>query len=197
MNPSAFMSRRLSGLAASLACLMCVCYAQGVWAQAATPSTDQMIEQLKAPRTRGLQRNLQVEATGAQPGAASAGASDPAASGNATRPASLSLLIQFDFNSARVRPESQQALGNLAQALQSPELKGSKFAVEGHTDAKGSADYNRKLSEQRALAVRELLRIQGVGETRLVAAGKGSSDLANPADPFAAENRRVRIVNLD
>jgi hypothetical protein len=34
-------------------------------------------------------------------------------------------------------------------------------------------------------------------ETRLVAAGKGSSALANSADPFAAENRRVRIVNLD
>ena len=197
MTAPAWKFNRLPWLAASLACAVCISFSPGAWGQAATPSTDQMIEQLKAPRTRGLQRNLQVEAAGAQPGATSADASSPAAVANAVSPASLSLLIQFDFNSARVRPESQQALGNLAQALQSPELKGSKFAVEGHTDAKGSADYNRKLSEQRALAVREFLRIQGVGETRLIAAGKGSSDLANPADPLAAENRRVRIVNLD
>ena len=120
------------------------------------------------------------------------GASDAAAS----RP-SLSLLIQFDFNSARVRPESQQALANLSLALQSVELLGSRFSVEGHTDAKGGAEYNRRLSELRALAVRDFLRARGVAEERLVAAGKGASDLANASEPFAAENRRVRIVNLD
>jgi outer membrane protein OmpA-like peptidoglycan-associated protein len=109
----------------------------------------------------------------------------------------LSLLIQFDFNSAKVKPESHEALANLSQALLSQELAGSRFAVEGHTDAKGPAEYNRKLSEQRALAVRDLLRIQGVAEVRLVASGKGASELANTDDPFAAENRRVRIVNLD
>ncbi len=152
-----------------------------------TPSADQMIEQLKAPKTRGL-RNLTVEAV---PGKAAA-EPEPAPA----RP-SLSLLIQFDFNSARVKPESQQALANLSQALQSPELAKSKFAVEGHTDAKGGVDFNRKLSEQRAYAVRDLLRIQGVSETRLLASGKGYAELANPADPMSAENRRVRIVNLD
>ena len=124
--------------------------------------------------------------------AAEVGASDAAAS----RP-SLSLLIQFDFNSARVRPESQQALANLSQALQSAELLGSRFSVEGHTDAKGGAEYNRRLSELRALAVRDFLKARGVAEERLVAAGKGASDLANASEPFAAENRRVRIVNLD
>jgi outer membrane protein OmpA-like peptidoglycan-associated protein len=107
------------------------------------------------------------------------------------------LLIQFDFNSARVRPESQQALANLSQALQSTELLASNFAVEGHTDAKGGKDYNQKLSQQRAQAVSDFLKAQGVVENRLRAAGKGSTELANPADPFAAENRRVRIVNLE
>ena len=110
---------------------------------------------------------------------------------------SLSLLIQFDFNSARVRPESQQALANLSQALQSPELVSSRFAVEGHTDAKGGKDYNQKLSQLRAQAVSDFLKVQGVVESRLVAAGKGASELANSTDPLAAENRRVRIVNLD
>ena len=150
-----------------------------------TPSAADMVEQLKTqpPRTRSL-RNLTVEA-------AAADAATPP-----SRP-SLSLLIQFDFNSARVKPESQQALSNLAQALQSKELADSKFAVEGHTDAKGRADYNLKLSQQRADAVRAFLASNGVADARLVALGKGSGELANPADPLAAENRRVRIVNLN
>ena len=158
-----------------------------LWAQV-TPSATEMVEQLKvqpapAARTRSL-RNLTVEA-------AAADAATPP-----SRP-SLSLLIQFDFNSARVKPESQQALSNLAQALQSKELADSKFAVEGHTDAKGRADYNLKLSQQRADAVRAFLASNGVADARLVALGKGSGELANPADPLAAENRRVRIVNLN
>ncbi|WP_296691160.1 OmpA family protein [Rhodoferax sp.] len=167
--------------------LACACLLVPAWAQTAAPSAEQMIEQLKAPRTRSL-RNLSVEAVSAQTDAASAGTPG--------RP-SLSLLIQFDFNSARVRPESQQALANLSQALQSAELGASRFAVEGHTDAKGSVDYNLKLSQQRAQAVRDFLKTQGVNEARLVATGKGSAELANAAEPFAAENRRVRIVNLD
>ncbi len=211
------MARQIITLLA-LACLLPVDMAG---AQTATPNAEQMIEQLKSPRTRG-KRNLSVEAT--TPGAAGA-AGAPAAAGaagaagapapspapadsaatasasdagapEASRP-SLSLLIQFDFNSARVRPESQQALANLSQALQSPVLADSRFAIEGHTDAKGRDDYNRKLSEQRAQAVTEFLAARGVQAKRLSPVGKGASELANPADPFAAENRRVRIVNLD
>ena len=149
-------------------------------AQAAL-SAQEMIEQLQAkpqaPRTRGL-RNLSVEAV------------------EQIKP-SLSLLIQFDFNSARVLPESQQALANLAQAMQSRELGDVKFAVEGHTDAKGRADYNLKLSEQRAGAVSAVLASHGVPSARLAAVGKGATEPANAADPLAAENRRVRIINLN
>ena len=168
---------------------LCSVWMSGSLLAQSTPSAAEMVEQLKVqpapagPRTRSL-RNLTVEA------AVPESATPPA------RP-SLSLLIQFDFNSAKVKPESQQALANLAQALQSKELADSKFAVEGHTDAKGRADYNLKLSQQRADAVRAFLAHNGVAEPRLAAIGKGSTELANTADPLAAENRRVRIVNLN
>ena len=192
----------------SLICLILACAVLPLRVQAqvqtATPTPQQMVEQLKNPRTRSL-RNLSVEAAPA-PDSAEAGKSpdnkgvdstaSAASATSAARPA-LSLLIQFDFNSARVRLESQQALGNLSQALQSSELAGSKFAVEGHTDARGSADYNQKLSQQRALAVRDILASSGVAQDRLLPAGRGATELANSAEPFAAENRRVRIVNLD
>jgi outer membrane protein OmpA-like peptidoglycan-associated protein len=164
----------------------------------AMPSTDQMIEQLKSPRTRSL-RNLQIEAVSPNADAASA----PSSSGNVAAAAAsepkpqLSLLIQFDFDSARIRPESLVPLSNLATALKSDDLKASKFAVEGHTDGKGRPDYNQRLSQSRALAVSSYLASQGVSAERLLPSGKGSAELANKADPGAAENRRVRIVNLD
>ena len=173
--------------------MVLTCAAATSLAQTAAPSTEQMIQQLKAPQTRSL-RNLSVEASSTHTSPAETNPTSVAMS--ASRP-SLSLLIQFDFNSANIRMESQQALANLSQALQSAELRDSKFAVEGHTDAKGRADYNQKLSQQRAFAVRDFLKTQGVAEGRLVAAGKGSSELVNRDQPFAAENRRVRIVNLD
>ena len=187
------MARALPPIFSALLALACCGVAGAVWAQN-VPSTADMVEQLKVkpagtsqPRTRSM-RNLTIEPAGVT-------AAGPEAAGSA-RP-SLSLLIQFDFNSAEVKPESQQALTNLAQALQSTELMDSKFAVEGHTDAKGRADYNLKLSQQRADAVRAFLARQGVTELRLAAVGKGASELVNEADPLAAENRRVRIVNLN
>jgi outer membrane protein OmpA-like peptidoglycan-associated protein len=150
----------------------------------AAPTAAQMIEQLKArpiePPTRGFgtTRQLIIEEV------------------EVVRP-SLSLDIRFDFDSAKVRPESRQALQNLAKALVSPELLSARFAVEGHTDAKGRADYNQKLSQLRAEAVRDFLAHQAVEPQRLVASGKGASEPANAEDPNAAENRRVRIVNLN
>jgi outer membrane protein OmpA-like peptidoglycan-associated protein len=160
-----------------------------LFAQTVAPSTEQMIQQLQRPKTRSL-RNLSVEVA---PGPAS---ETPVLATVASHP-SLSLLVQFDFNSSRVRLESQQALINLSQALLSEALLPSSFAVEGHTDAKGGADYNQKLSLLRAQAVRDFLVTQGVAETRLIASGKGASELATAATPFASVNRRVRIVNLD
>ncbi len=162
------------GLVAAL--LVAMVAAMPPRATAQTPTADQMIEQLRPPpRTRSL-RNLVVE---------------PQA-----RP-SLSLQIQFGFDSAEVAPDSRQALLELARALQSQALAGSRFSIEGHTDAKGRADYNQALSQRRADAVRALLAAQGVDAARLVAQGKGASEPADPQDPEAAVNRRVRIVNLD
>lgn len=110
--------------------------------------------------------------------------------------ASVSLAIQFEYNSARVSPPSRQTLQQLALALQSPELAAYRFRIEGHTDAKGLAAYNRKLSQARADEVRQVLMALGVAGERLTSIGLGASQLAVPSQPFAAENRRVRIVNL-
>jgi outer membrane protein OmpA-like peptidoglycan-associated protein len=111
--------------------------------------------------------------------------------------ASLSLAIQFDVNSSRVRPESGEVLGNLVAAMQSPDLKDVRFIIEGHTDASGGAAANLRLSQQRADEVRLFLVALGVHPARLKAVGKGSSEPIDPKDPMAADNRRVRVVTLE
>lgn len=167
-----------------------VCAQSPVPPSIATPTAEQMIEQLRKPKTRSF-RNLSVEqapvVTDGQPAAVAIAHPKP----------SLSLLIQFEFDSAKVAPVSKAALVNLAQALKSIDLAASKFAVEGHTDAQGAPAYNQKLSANRAEAVKGFLIAQQIEGDRLVAYGKGSTELANPQDPKGSENRRVRIVNLD
>lgn len=195
--------------------------AQGM--PAAVPETRQMIDALKPGANRSM-RNLLVRPAAAEPEApAAAGAPvgattsvmapaaaptaapssvpPPPPSATAAGPAepapSLSLAIQFDLNSARVRPESGAVLGNLVAALLSPDLKGNRFVIEGHTDARGVPAANLRLSQQRADEVRLYLVALGVHPARLKAVGKGSSEPANRADPLSADNRRVRVVTLE
>lgn len=164
-----------------------------VFALQATPSvsaaneseTKRIIDALKPDetpkiKTRGL-RNLQVEQTGAEAASAQR---------------FVSLTIGFKFNSAEVSTESAETLNALAKALKSDQLANLDFMIEGHTDSKGTADYNLKLSQQRAASVKTYLEKQGVQANRLRSKGKGDTELANADDRFAAENRRVKIITL-
>ncbi len=133
-------------------------------------------------KTRGL-RNLQVEQT-------------VQAIEKPSVPKSVSLTIGFKFDSALITPDSAQTLGSLVQALKSNELGEMAFMIEGHTDGKGSADYNLRLSHQRAIAVKNHLEQAGVDPKRLQSQGKGDTELVNAHDRFAAENRRVKVITL-
>ena len=106
----------------------------------------------------------------------------------------VDLSIQFEFGSAKLLPESRPLLDNLAKAINSDKLRGFTFVVEGHTDIIGSAEYNQKLSDQRASSVLVYLASKGVSKERLKSLGKGSTELLMPDKPDAAENRRVRII---
>ncbi len=107
---------------------------------------------------------------------------------------SVDLIIQFEFNSAKLLTDSKPLLDNLAKALNSDQLRNFSFIVEGHTDAVGKPSYNLKLSNQRAESVLQYLIGQGLSRKRLKALGKGSSELLLPDQPDAAQNRRVKIT---
>lgn len=105
--------------------------------------------------------------------------------------------INFDYNSAKIAAAALPIAKHLGEALTSPDLKGSTFVIEGHTDAKGSENFNQKLSERRADAVKRFLAARyKIPATQMVAVGYGKSQLKDPNDSFGEENRRVRVVNM-
>lgn len=83
----------------------------------------------------------------------------------------LSADVLFDFNSAQLKEEGKRKLDELAQRVRAAE----QITVIGHTDRLGSERYNQKLSEARAMAVKEYLQPGTAGESvRIV--GKGKSE---------------------
>lgn len=149
------------------------------------PSVDAIVEGLKSRPAEGIEG---VQTRSLRPGAAVATKAAAPAS------ASISLQVQFGFNSSQIEGGSLQTMENLAAALASPQLQDRSFTIVGHTDGVGSASYNQRLSQRRARSVRDYLVQHGVDAGRLQTVGKGFSDLLNEADPTAAENRRVEIV---
>jgi outer membrane protein OmpA-like peptidoglycan-associated protein len=75
------------------------------------------------------------------------------------------------------------------------EFPKATFIVEGHTDSTGSSSLNLKLSEKRAIAVRDYLVKNGIDTTRLEAKGFGEGNPIDTNDTRAgrANNRRVEI----
>lgn len=104
--------------------------------------------------------------------------------------------IQFEFNSDKLTPAARGTLDTIASVLQEAYFDKSKFVIEGHTDAVGSAEYNQVLSERRAQAVVDYLTQHGVATGKLTASGKGESDPYDPANPSAGVNRRVVVLNM-
>jgi OOP family OmpA-OmpF porin len=111
--------------------------------------------------------------------------------------AQFTIAVQFDFDSARIRPDSFRAVGLMADALYHPYLQGYRILIVGHTDGKGSREYNLKLSQQRADAIRDaLINPFGISPSRIEALGLGEEQLLNRTNPEAAENRRVQLINI-
>jgi outer membrane protein OmpA-like peptidoglycan-associated protein len=111
--------------------------------------------------------------------------------------AQLTIAIEFAFDSARISPRSYRSIGLMADALYHPALYGYCFLIVGHTDATGRREYNLKLSERRAEAIRQaLINPFGIGKLRVDTLGLGEEQLLNRRNPKAAENRRVQLINV-
>jgi outer membrane protein OmpA-like peptidoglycan-associated protein len=100
--------------------------------------------------------------------------------------------INFDFNKATIRPESESVLQQVASVVASTP---DAFEVGGHTDNVGGAAYNAKLSQARAESVKSWLVAHGIPTARLTAKGYGDAVpvVPNNSDANRARNRRVEL----
>lgn len=105
-------------------------------------------------------------------------------------------VIYFDYDSSEIRGEGTEIVAAHARHL----ANGSKMRVrlEGHTDERGSREYNIGLGERRAQAVRRALMLQGAADTQLstVSYGEERSAAAGSDETAWTQNRRVEIVYL-
>ena len=103
----------------------------------------------------------------------------------------------FDTNSAQLSASGLRQVQKIAAAMKQGD-QGGVILVVGHTDATGSAEWNQRLSEQRAQNVGRVLERAGLNAKNLYFQGAGSSrPLAdNTSDTGRAANRRVEITGL-
>jgi outer membrane protein OmpA-like peptidoglycan-associated protein len=159
-------------------------------AHAEMVSRNQIIDALTAPQTSsgefGRSRSLTLDNNG----------SGYVVANEQTKPAVDLHDIYFEFDSAAISQEAMPQLRELGAALADPRLADSTFTIGGHTDATGTDGYNTRLSQRRAEAVKRFLADNYmIRADNLRAVGYGKHQLKNKADVYAAENRRVEIVN--
>jgi outer membrane protein OmpA-like peptidoglycan-associated protein len=105
--------------------------------------------------------------------------------------------INFENDSVAIQPTSYRTLGMIADALHHPNLWAYKFLVIGHASSTGDEKHNLDLSEQRAVAIKEVLATTfAVDPQRLYAVGVGEAFPIEGTNTDAANNRRVQLVNL-
>lgn len=101
--------------------------------------------------------------------------------------------ILFDVDKKEIKPTARDSIAQAAEVL--VKYPDTYITVEGHTDSTGTSEYNQKLSEWRADAVRDMLMRDGVPASRLSIKGYGeSAPIADNSTPDGRQlNRRVQL----
>jgi peptidoglycan-associated lipoprotein len=143
---------------------------------------------------------------GAGPEASGAGANGAAAAGGANAADDetagpqggllVKRVIYFDFDSSEIKGDGTDIVGAHAKYLANNPT--ARVRLEGHTDDRGSREYNIGLGERRAQSVRRALLLQGATEAQLSTVSYGDERPAVAGHDEAAwsKNRRVEIVYL-
>lgn len=150
------------------------------------PTVEQLERQLFPRKTRSLVFNNNAT-----------DASAKANSSVTTKPVenAVGLPVLFHFGKTTLVESSKPFLDQIGEVMQRSAAQQETLIIEGHTDAVGSFKHNHKLSELRALAVKDyLVKNYDIDPLRLFPEGKGESRLFDAENPDAAENRRVEFL---
>jgi outer membrane protein OmpA-like peptidoglycan-associated protein len=108
--------------------------------------------------------------------------------------------VEFEYNSAKLQKDSERVLQAVLDILKE-RTDVTKISIEGHTDDRGNADYNKGLSGRRAQTVEQWFVARGVAKNRLKSAGFGKERPidSNDTEEGRQNNRRVEfhIVEVD
>lgn len=110
--------------------------------------------------------------------------------------------INFEYASSELKPEALDILHLVADRLNNDYVSDRQIAVEGHTDSRGSDEYNMNLSKNRAEAVADALTFRKIATERIEVAWFGESSPIAPNENAdgsdntegRAKNRRVEII---
>jgi len=105
--------------------------------------------------------------------------------------------VTFPFNRAKVAENSRRLIDEAIAELKA-ENRGVYFEIEGHTDSTGPEEYNQKLGEERALAVRNYLHDEhgiALNRIQIISYGDTKPVLDNKTSEHRAQNRRV-VINV-
>ncbi|MET0534989.1 MAG: peptidoglycan-associated lipoprotein Pal [Steroidobacter sp.] len=134
-------------------------------------------------------------------GATTGGAATDSVSGAPTGDAaelqaakSAGVIVYFDYDRAEIKPEFVPVVAAHAKYLNANAQR--KVRLEGHSDERGSREYNIGLGERRAQAVRRALMLQGVTENQITTVSYGEERPAVQGGDESAysKNRRVELV---
>ena len=96
--------------------------------------------------------------------------------------------IYFDYNKISIKPDQRYVLDVLAAYLSSNPK--TAIVIEGHADQRGTEEYNRALSERRAISIRDYLENLGVTRDRMLTIGYGED---KPVVPNASSESEYRL----
>lgn len=102
--------------------------------------------------------------------------------------------LLFGFDSDQIRPAAQDNLRKFAASLQ--KYPNTRTLIVGHTDSRGSTEYNMELSNRRALSAANFITAEGVDRARISTAGRGEAEpiATNDTDAGRQLNRRIEIA---
>jgi outer membrane protein OmpA-like peptidoglycan-associated protein len=102
--------------------------------------------------------------------------------------------LLFDFDSAALRDNARENLAEFAESMQ--DFEDTNILIVGHTDSKGSEDYNQKLSERRSKSAADYIIQRGIDDSRIMTTGKGESEpvASNDTEEGRQQNRRVEVA---
>lgn len=166
-----------------------------VLAGCATDSGDKTISTSQpAPQAPSGNTTQPMDSDARSDGTAIDSSSRNGAADAALAEAMKSNIVYFAFDSSEISPEGFKSIDAFSKYLTAN--AGAKLRLEGHTDERGSREYNIALGERRAIAVQSALIARGVspGQLSLISYGEERPAVAEHTEEAYAKNRRVEMI---